>query len=107
MEQRRDIYNSDFGISHKTLRFSHVTSFKAARHSMSYILKMSASEGSESDYRDSFSSCRENIDVWSESGSKLEEEIFEEQSKNVIFAFEPVGCLGETDISRSPTNKQK
>ena len=68
---------------------------------------MSASEGSESYCRDSFSSCSEHIDVWSKSGSKLEEEIFEEQSKNVIFAFEPVGCLGETDISRSPTNKQK
>ena len=54
--------------------------------------------------RDSFSSCSEHIDVWSESGSKLEEEIFEEQSKDVIFVFEPVGCLGETDISRSPTN---
>ena len=60
---------------------------------------MSASEGSESYCGDSFSSCGEHIDVWSESGSKLEEEIFKEQSKNVIFAFEPVGCLGETDIS--------
>ena len=68
---------------------------------------MSASEGSESTCRDSFSSCSEHIDVWSESGSELGEEMFEEQSKNVIFAFEPVGCLGETDISRSPTNKQK
>ena len=39
-------------------------------------------------------------------GVKVEEEIFEEQSKNVIFAFEPVECLGETDISRSPTKTQ-
>ena len=68
---------------------------------------MSASEGSESYCRDSFSSCSEHIDVWSKSGSKLEEEIFEEQSKNVIFAFEPVGCLGETDISRSPTSTNR
>ena len=65
-----------------------------------YILKMSASEGSESYCKDSFSSCIKHIDVWSESGSKLEEKIFEEQSKNVIFAFEPVGCLEETDITR-------
>ena len=62
------------------------------------------SEGSESYCRDSFSSCSEHIDVWSESGSDLEEEIFEEQSKNVIFAFEAIGCLGETDISRSLRN---
>ena len=68
---------------------------------------MSASEGSESYCKDSFSSCIKHIDVWSESGSKLEEKIFEEQSKNVIFAFEPVGCLGETDISRSPTNTNR
>ena len=68
---------------------------------------MSASEGSESNCRDSFSSCSEHIDVWSESGSKLEEEIFEEQSKIFIFAFEPVGCLGETDISTSPTNTNR
>ena len=65
---------------------------------------MSASEGSESDCRDSFSSYSENIDVWSEIGSELEDEIFEEQSQNVLFAFEPVGCLRATDISRSPTN---
>ena len=64
---------------------------------------MSASQGSESNCRDYFSSCSEHIDVWSENGRELEEEIFEEQSKNV-FCFEPVGCLGETDISRSPTN---
>ena len=62
------------------------------------------SEGSESYCRDSFSSCSEHIDVWSESGSDLEEEIFEEQSKNVIFAFEAIGCLGDTDISRSLRN---
>ena len=68
---------------------------------------MSASEGSESNCRDSFSSCSEHIDAWSESGSKLEEEIFEEQSKIFIFAFEPVGCLGETDISTSPTNTNR
>ena len=43
-----------------------------------YILKMSAIEGSKSNCRDSFSSCSENIDVWSESGTELEEEIFEE-----------------------------
>ena len=68
------------------------------------ILYYAASEGSESDRRDFFSSCNENIDVWSESGSELEEEIFEEQSQNVLFAFEPVGCLGDTDMRRSPTN---
>ena len=68
---------------------------------------MSASEGSESNCRDSFSSCSEHIDVWSESGSKLEEEIFEEQSKNIIFSFEPVGWLGETDISRSQTSTNR
>ena len=45
----------------------------------SYILKMSVYEGSESYCRDSFSSCSEHIDVWSKSGSELEEEIFEEQ----------------------------
>ena len=73
----------------------------------SYILKMSASEGSESYCRDSFSSCSEHIDVWSKSGSNLEEEIFVEQSKNVIFAFESIGCLGETDSSRSPTNTNR
>ena len=67
---------------------------------------MSASEGSESDCTDSFSSCSENIDVWSESGSELEEEIFEEQPQNVLFAFEPVGCLGETNITTSPTNNR-
>ena len=65
---------------------------------------MSTSEGSESDCRDSFSSCSENIDVWGESGSKLEEEIFKEQPQNVLFAFEPVGYLGEMDITRSSTN---
>ena len=48
----------------------------------------------------------EHIDVWSESSSELEEEIFEEQSKNVIFAFEPVACLGEADISRFPQQTQ-
>ena len=68
---------------------------------------MSASEGSESDCKDSFSSCRENIDVWSESGSELEEEIFEEQPQIVLLAFEPVGCLGETDITRSPTSTNR
>ena len=68
---------------------------------------MSASEGSESNCRDSFSSCSEHIDAWSESGSKLEEEIFEEQSKIFVFVFEPVGCLGETDIIRSPTNTNR
>ena len=68
---------------------------------------MSASEGSESNCRDYFSSCSKHIDVWSESGCELEEEIFEEQSKNVIFAFETVGCLEETDISRSPTNTNR
>ena len=68
---------------------------------------MSASEGRESYCRDSFSSCSEHIDVWSESGSELEEEIFEEQSQNVLFAFEPVGCLGGTDISRSSTNTNR
>ena len=68
------------------------------------VLYYAANEGSESDRRGFFSSCSENIDVWSESGSELEEEIFEEQSQNVLFAFEPVGCLGETDIRRSPTN---
>ena len=71
------------------------------------LVLLSASEGSESDCRDSFSSCSENIDVWSESGSKLEEEIFEEQPQNVLFAFEPVGCLGETDITMSPTNTNR
>ena len=59
----------------------------------------------KSDCRDSFSSYSENIDAWSESGSKLEVEILEEQSQNVLFAFEPVGYLGETDISRSLTNR--
>ena len=54
---------------------------------MVLYLKMSASEGSESNCRDSSSFCSEHIDVWSEGGSELEEEIFEEQSKNVIFAF--------------------
>ena len=54
----------------------------------SYILKMSPSEGRESNCRDSFISCSEYIDIWSKSGSGLEEEIFEEQFKNVIFAFE-------------------
>ena len=44
-----------------------------------YILKMSTSEASESNCRDSFISCSEHIDVWSESGSELKEEIFEEQ----------------------------
>ena len=68
---------------------------------------MSASEGSESDCRDSFSSCSENIDVCRESGSELEEEIFKEQPQNVLFAFEPVECLGETDITRSPTNTKR
>ena len=48
-----------------------------------------------------------HIDVWSESGSKLEEEIFEKQTKKFIFAFEPVGCLRETDISRSSTNTKR
>ena len=48
------------------------------------ILKMSASEGSESDCRDSFSSYSEKFDVWSENGSELEEEIFEEESQNVF-----------------------
>ena len=28
LENRRDIYNSEFGMSHKTLCFSHVTSFQ-------------------------------------------------------------------------------
>ena len=37
--------------------------------------------------RDSFSSCSEHIDVWSEIGNELEDKLFEEQSKNVIFAF--------------------
>ena len=68
---------------------------------------MPASKGSESDCRYSFSSCSENIDVWSESGSELEEEIFEEQPQNVLFAFEPVGYLAETDITRSPTNTNR
>ena len=68
---------------------------------------MSASEGSESYCKDSFSSCIKHIDVWSESGSKLEEKIFEEQSKNVIFAFEPVGCLEETDITRQQTQTEE
>ena len=68
---------------------------------------MSASEGSEPDCRDSFSSYSENVDVWSKSGSELEEEIFEEQSQNVLFAFEPVGCLGDTYISRSPLNTNR
>ena len=68
---------------------------------------MSPSEGRESNCRDSFISCSEHIDIWSESCSGLEEEIFEEQYKNVIFAFEPVGCLGETDISRSLTNTNR
>lgn len=68
---------------------------------------MSTSEGSESDCRDSFSSCSENIDVWGESGSKLEEEIFKEQPQNVLFAFEPVGYLGEMDITRSSTNTNR
>ena len=68
---------------------------------------MSASKTSESNCSDSFSSCSGHIDVWSESGSKLEEEIFEEQSKNIIFAFEPLVCLGETDISRFPTNTNR
>ena len=45
---------------------------------------MSASEGSESDCRDSFSSYSEKFDVWSENGSELEEEIFEEESQNVF-----------------------
>ena len=44
----------------KTLCFSHVTSFQGCRVTVwSYILKMSASEGSESDCRYSFSSCSE------------------------------------------------
>ena len=68
---------------------------------------MSASEGSEFDCRDSFSACSENIDVWHESGSELEEKIFEEQPQNVLFAFKPVGCLGETDITRSPTDTNR
>ena len=59
---------------------------------------MSASEGSKSNCRDFFSSCSENIDVGSESGSELEEEIFKEESQNALYAFEPVGCLGETNI---------
>ena len=46
---------------------------------------MSGSEGSESNCRDCFSSCSEYTDVWSESDSELEGEIFEEQSKNVVF----------------------
>ena len=80
LEHRRDIYYSDFGISHKTLCFNHVTSFRGSRVTVwSYILKVSASEGSESNCGDSFISCSENIDIWSESGSELEEEIFEEQ----------------------------
>ena len=68
---------------------------------------MSASEGSESDCSDSFISCSGIADDWSESGSELEEEIFEEQSQNVLFAFEPVRCLGETDISSSQTNTNR
>ena len=112
LEHRRDNYNSDFDISHKTLSFSHVTFFQGCHVTVwSCILKMSTIEGSKSDGRDSFSSSSdsfgENTDVWSERGSELEEEIFEEQSQNVLFAFEPVGCLGETDISSSPINKHK
>ena len=102
MKNERSLY--------KLLCFSYVTSFKAATCLVtvwSYILKMSASKGSESYSRDSFSSCDENIDVWKESGSKLEEEIFKEQSENVVFAFEPIGCLGEMGISRSPTNTNR
>ena len=74
-------------MSHKTLFQScdilsrlHVTVW-------SYIFKMSASKTSESNCSDSVSSCSGHTDVWSESGSKLEEDIFEEQSKNVIFAL--------------------
>ena len=108
LEQKRDIYNSDFGISHKTLCFSHMTSFQGFHVTLwSYIFKISASEDSESDCRNSFSSSSENIDVWRESGSELEEEIFEELSQNFLFAFEPVPCLGETDISRFPTNTNR
>ena len=108
LEQKRDIYNSDFGISHKTLCFSHVTSFQGFHVTIwSYILKISASEDSESDCRNYFSSSNENIDVWRESGSELEVEIFEELSQNFLFAFEPVACLGETDISRFPTNTNR
>ena len=88
--------------------FFHVTSFQGSHVTVwSYILKMSARKGSESYCTDSFSSCSEHIDVWSESGIKLEEEIFEEQTKKFIFAFEPVGCLRETDISRSSTNTKR
>ena len=54
---------------------------------------MSASEGSESNCRDSFSSCSEHIDVWSESGRG--------DIRRTIKK-----CLGETDISRSPTKTQ-
>ena len=53
--------------------------FKAARHSMVLYFEMSTSQGSACNCRDSFISCSEHIDVWSESGSELEEEIFEEQ----------------------------
>ena len=72
-----------------------------------YILKMSAIEGSKSNCRDSFSSCSENIDVWSESGTELEEEIFEEQSQNALFAFKSVEYPGETDITGFPVKTDR
>ena len=72
-----------------------------------YILKMSAIEGSKSNCRDSFSSCSKNVDVWSESGTELEEEIFEEQSQNVLFAFKSVEYPGETDITGFPVKTDR
>ena len=61
---------------------------------------MSANKGSKSDSVPA-------VKILSESDSELEEEVFEEQSQNVLFAFEPVWCLGETDISRCPTNTNR
>ena len=99
---------SHFLISHKTLCFSHVTSLQGRHVTVwYYILKTSAIEGSKSDCRDSFSSCSGNIDVWSESGTELEEEIFEEQSQNVLFAFKSIEYPGETDITGFPVKTDR
>ena len=62
-----------------------MTSFQGChvpRHSMVlYFEDVRAKVVNLTVYTDSFNSCSERIDVWSESGSKLEEEIFKVQSK--------------------------
>ena len=103
MDHRRHIYNSDFGISHQTFCFSHVTSFQGCHVTYGLIFWRCQPAKVANLTAEIHSVPAANILMF---GVKVEEEIFEEQSKNVIFAFEPVECLGETDISRSPTKTQ-